>query len=302
MENIYCVIDVGTNNVLLLIASVTDHIDVIMGDSRISALGKDMKDDLLNIEAIDRTKIILTDFIKKAHNFTENIIVVGTSCSRDAKNIFLLSDWLEDKYRLKYNIISGDEEARLNGIANINEFKEIRDIVMFDVGGGSTEFIWINNGEIIQTQSIDLGIRKLQNMFDSDYHIKQNETRRLLDTLKSSPFKNPVMVGIGGTATSLGAMKFQLKKYDPQVVHKCKITAFDLNNIFSILRRKTEKQIAELMPFEPGRADIIATGTMIVTEILDYFGVEEFFVSDRGIQFGILTQDKHDLDKMLSKG
>lgn len=302
MENIYCVIDVGTNNVLLLIASVTGHIDIIMRDSGISALGKDMKDDLLNIGAIDRTKIILTDFIEKAHKFTKNIIVVGTSCSRDARNISLLSNWLEDKYRLKYNIISGDEEARLNGIANISEFREIRDIVMFDVGGGSTEFIWINNEKIIQTQSIDLGIRKLQNMFGSNKQIQRNEIRRLLNTLKSSPFTKPVMIGIGGTATSLGAMKFQLEEYDPQVIHKCKITVSDLNNTLSILRGKTEKQIAKLMPFEPKRTDLIETGTMIVTEILDYFAVKEFLVSDRGIQFGILTQDKHDLDKMLSKG
>ena len=56
------------------------------------------------------------------------------------------------------------------------------------------------------------------------------------------------------------------------------------------------------MPFEPKRADLIETGTMIVTEILDYFGVKEFSVSDRGIQFGILMQDKNDLEKMLLKG
>ena len=302
MEDTYCVIDVGTNNVLLLIASVNDHINIIKRGSIISALGKDMKDGFLDIEAIDRTKIILTDFIENAHEFTKNIIVVGTSCSRDAKNISVLSDWLKDKYQINYHIISGNEEANFNGLANINEFKKNKNIVMFDVGGGSSEFIWIKDGKIIQTLSINLGIRRLQNIYGSDYQKKYKETQRLLNTLPSSPFDDPVLVGIGGTATSLGAMKFQLEEYDPQVVHKSKIAVSELKNILSNLRGKTDNQIAKLMPFEPKRADLIETGTMIVTEILDYFGVKEFFVSDHGIQFGVLMQDKHDLNKMLYKG
>ena len=302
MENTYCVIDVGTNNVLLLIASVTDHLEIIKRDSMISALGREMKDGLLDAAAIKRTKFILIDFIEQAYEFTKNIIVVGTSCSRDAKNIALLSNWLEDKYKIKYHIISGDEEARLNGIANVNEFKEYHNIILFDVGGGSTEIIWIENTKIIQTQSINLGIRKMQNTFDSDYQEKQKETKRLLDTLKSSYFTNPALIGIGGTAISLSAMKFKLDEYDPQVVHKSKITLSELKEILINLRGKSELQIEKLMPFEPKRADLIETGTMIIMEILDYFEVEEFFVSDRGIQFGILAQNKQELAKMLSIG
>ena len=110
MEDTYCVIDVGTNNVLLIIASVNARINIIKRGSKISALGRDMRDGFLDIEAIDRTKFILTDFIKIAHEFTKKIIVVGTSCSRDAKNISLLSDWLKDKYQINYHIIFGDEE------------------------------------------------------------------------------------------------------------------------------------------------------------------------------------------------
>ncbi|MDP8202477.1 MAG: hypothetical protein P9M11_10120 [Candidatus Tenebribacter burtonii] len=302
MKNTYCVIDVGTNNVLMLIASLTDHLEIIKRDSSVSALGKDMKNDILNPVAIDRSKIILIDFIKQAYPFTKNIIVVGTSCSRDAKNISLLSDWLEDIYHLKYHIISGDEEARLNGIANIYEFSEINNIILFDVGGGSTEFIWIKKKKIIQTQSIDIGVRRLQNMFDSDYQKKKIETKRLLGILPSSPFENPVLIGIGGTATSLSAIKFQLDDYDPKIVHKSKIAKSELKIILSRLHGKTNKEIEKNMPFEPKRADLIETGTMIITEILDYFEVEEFFVSDRGIQFGILAQDKQDLVKMLSIG
>jgi len=300
LEDIYSIIDVGTNNVLLLIASLTDHLKIIKRDSKISAMGKDMKDNIIDITAINRTRMILTNFITMARKYTKNIIILGTSCSRDAKNISLLSNWLENEYQLKYHIISGDEEARFNGLANINEFNEFKNIIMFDVGGGSTEFVWIKDGIITQTQSIDLGIRRLQNKFDNDYQGKYSETQRLLTSLSSTPFENYILIGIGGTSTSLSAMKFQLENYDPGIVHKSKVTISELRNILSDLRGKTTMEIEEIMPFEPKRADIIATGTMIVTEILDYFERTEFLVSDRGIQFGILTQDKQDLDKMLS--
>ena len=71
MENTYSVIDVGTNNVLLLIASVTDRINVIERDSRISALGKDMKEGWLDVEAVEHTKLILTEFIEQAHKYSK---------------------------------------------------------------------------------------------------------------------------------------------------------------------------------------------------------------------------------------
>lgn len=299
MDNTYCVIDVGTNNVLLLIASIEDGISVIKRDSMISGLGKDMQNDLLDENAINRTKKVLTNFIKKARNYTDKIIIVGTSCSRDAKNISSLSSWLQEEFQLNYNIISGDEEAKLNGLANIHEFIKYKNLIMFDVGGGSTELIWIENGKVVKTDSLDLGIRRLQNDLRSDHSAKLNATRVLLNSLKPVKLTKPVLVGIGGTATSLSAMKFQLEKYDPALVHKSMVTKEEIKILYSKLKEKDLIEISKLMPFEPKRADLIQTGTMIVLEILDYFSSKDFFVSDRGIQFGILAQSRSELEKML---
>lgn len=299
MNNTFCVIDVGTNNILLLIATINGKFQIVKRDSKISGLGKDMQNGLLDLEAIERTKTILAKFITDARNFTENIIIVGTSCSRDAKNISLLSDWLRDEFSIKYNIITGEQEAAFNGRANITEFKEYSNLIMFDVGGGSTEFIWVKNGEVIGTQSLDLGIRRLQNEHGSSHSAKINTTKNSLSTLKSFKLTEPVLVGIGGTATSLSAMKLQLTTYDPALVHKSKVGKIEIKDLYSKLEEKSLAQISELMPFEPRRADLIQTGTMIVLEILDYFNSEDFFVTDRGIQFGILAQPRTELEKML---
>jgi len=150
---IYSVIDVGTNNILLLITISGTKPEIIYRASATSALGKDMQKGFLQKQAIERAKNILNDFISISKKYTDKIIIIGTSCSREAKNISVLSDWLKSKFNLKYNIISGDEEAYLNGLANISEFAKDEKLLFFDVGGGSTEFTLAENGEIKKTYS-----------------------------------------------------------------------------------------------------------------------------------------------------
>ncbi|MCD4796174.1 MAG: hypothetical protein K8R49_03255 [Candidatus Cloacimonetes bacterium] len=299
--NKFAVIDVGTNNILLLIAKLENgKLKVLHRDSNISAFGKNMKNNILTEAALRRTKSILIDHIIYSRLFTSNIIVVGTSCSREARNIELLSKWINIKFGLKYNIISGEQEAYLNGIANLNEFREFENIIMFDVGGGSTEFSFIKKGEIISNLSLKLGIRRLVNTFRSDLEEKTNAVKKILNSLKKPEMENFVLVGIGGTATSLCSIKLKLQKYDGSVIHKKCISRKELRTMLRSFERMSNPEIANLIPFDRKRADIIATGTMIVSEILDFFEADKFFISDRGIQFGILNQTKAELQKMLS--
>ncbi len=301
MNNKFTVIDVGTNNVLFLIARKNNNnLDILHRDSNISAFGKKMKDGYLKSTAINKTKRILFDNISYARLFTENIIVVGTSCSRDAKNIVILEQWLKKIFGLKYNIISGEKEAQLNGLANITEFREFNNIVMFDVGGGSTEFTYFHNGKMIYNQSLNLGIRRLHNFQDTNYSEKVSITQKALNDLVQPDFKEFKMIGIGGTVTSLSAAKFGLQKYDADVVHKSSLRIAEIKEMLDRFRRMSNNQIAQLMPFDRYRADIITTGTMIVKEILDVYGKEDLIVSDRGLQFGILLQEEKDLREMLS--
>ena len=301
MNNKFTVIDVGTNNILFLIARKNNNkLDILHRDSNISAFGKKMQDRYLNPTAINKTKRILSDNIKYARLFTENIIVVGTSCSRDAKNIVILEQWLKKIFGLKYNIISGEKEAQLNGLANITEFREFNNIVMFDVGGGSTEFTYFHNGKMIYNKSLNLGIRRLHNSQDADYSERVRTTQKTLNELVLPDFKEFKMIGIGGTVTSLSAAKFGLQKYDADVVHKSSLRIAEIKEMLDRFRRMSNNQIAQLMPFDRYRADIITTGTMIVKEILDVYGKEDLIVSDRGLQFGILLQEEKDLREMLS--
>jgi exopolyphosphatase / guanosine-5'-triphosphate,3'-diphosphate pyrophosphatase len=293
----YVILDVGTNNVLMLWATKENgEITTIRRESAISAMGKGMHDARLTNEAIETTKCILKDNIKRSLKFSKNIIIAGTSSSREAKNINEISDWARSEFGLKYNIISGECEAELNGLANIQEFKSLEDFVLFDVGGGSTEFTFIQNGKIEFTKTLKLGIRRLHNMFDN-FEQRKQFTRTILEHIPK--FQSTSLVGIGGTATSLAAIKNKLKKYDAKVVHRSKITASELNEIFTNLETLSPIEISKLMMFDVKRSDIILTGTMVVSEIIRFFGVQNFYISDKGLQYGILNLPEEEIEKML---
>lgn len=301
----YAVIDVGTNNILLLLAEKKQgKIRVVKRKMDTSALGKDMKNGLLTKAGINRAKKILNSFINYSKMFSNNIIIIGTSCSREASNINEISNWLKSKFELQYNVISGATEAFLIGLANLGEFEKNRDLVLFDVGGGSTEFIYIKAGEMVESFSLQLGIRRLQNRFGSDIEAKNCEIKEQLRKLKKHEIykavKNgAILVGVGGTVTSLAAIKNGMKEYDEALVQGCKITKLELADIHYKFLKLYHYELKKYLPFDPARADIINTGILIVKEIVDYLKGSEFFVSDRGLQYGVVKLSEARLQDMF---
>ncbi|MFO7897280.1 MAG: hypothetical protein R6U84_10130, partial [Candidatus Cloacimonadales bacterium] len=229
------------------------------------------------------------------------IIIIGTSCSREAKNIAELSDWLWDKYRLPYQIISGAEEAYFNGLANQAEFPQAQKLLLFDLGGGSTEFTLLQAKQILRAESVNIGIRRFESEFGNDYAALKARVQSLLPTFSATEKADLTLVGIGGTACSLAALLQNLQVYDSQLVHGSFISTVQLDKLLDNISSLSRSQLAERLPFEQKRADIIQLGTILVKEIVDSFQSSGFFVSDRSLQFGVLRQSNDKLAKMLKR-
>lgn len=297
----YAILDVGTNNVLFLIAELLNgEIKPLHRTANISAMGKKMQDGSISFSALKRTKSILADNIKFARMFTDNIIVVGTSCSREANNINEISDWLKSRFGVKYNIISGELEAELSGIASLHAFPEFSNFITFDVGGGSTEFNFIKAGKIISSQSLPLGIRRLDDASENDFDSKVKKTNKILETLHIPELADFALIGVGGTVTSLAAYKVLMHKYNGEKVHKSHLTETEIRFMLDEFRSMTNDEIAYWIPFDRNRADILATGTMIVHEILKKFQADDCVVSDFGMQFGLLYKSSEFLRNMIA--
>jgi len=287
----YVVIDVGTNNVLLVWALIIKgEIRVFHRASRISAMGKNMRGKRVTKAGIERVKRILRDFLLLSKYFSQNITILGTSCSRESDNISLLSDWLKERYDIEYRILSDEEEASLLGKANRNLFREFRELIIFDIGGGSTEFIYYVGERVTYQKSLRLGIRRLENLSREIRGEQKDYIDKRLSMLPARLLDNPVLVGIGGTVTNISAVKKGLTFYDSAEVHKSILTRKDIDYYLQTFSRMNLQEIAELMPFEPLRANIIVSGLLVVSSIMDYFGRDYIYVSDFGIQFGILEQ------------
>ncbi len=291
MKNICSVIDVGTNSILLLIAGKADNSwKIFHRDAQTSSLGKGMKDGFLIKDGIERAKVILDDFIQiSKHYHVDNIIITGTSASREAKNIAQLSDWLTNKYDLNYHILSEGQEIYYIYLANKHEFDEHENLIIFDIGGGSTEFMIMNQNKLEFSTSLKLGVRRLNNLCDN-YEDKYTFCQDVLAQSKiwehvPSSFE---AVGVGGTVTNLIAVKNGLKEWISKKVHKQVLTLDEVHYFKDLWNKLSYKEIEKLIPFDPNRSDVLLSGTILLESIFSYLKIEKIFVSDFGLQFGIL--------------
>ena len=288
MNRIYAVIDLGTNNIQLLIAKNRKNPEIILKDSKISELGKNFKNNLIDNKKIVKAIEILNEYIKIAKEYTNKIIVVGTNLARKAKNIDIIKNF-NISQGVQFKIISGKEEAYLNGIANIGEFGNC--MLLFDIGGGSTEFTLIKNDNILKTISLPIGIRELDEEF-CNLAQKKEKTLKILNSIKINDF-NSNLVGIGGTVTSLIFLKNDMKKYEFDRIHK-KILYYDeVTALYDDLVTIHIEKYKDSPIFKMYSLELIATGTMIVTEIMKFFKSDRFFISDKNLMFGVIKDEKY---------
>jgi len=291
MKKITSIIDLGTNSVLLLIAEKQNtHRSVLYRDAKTSLLGKGMKNGLLTKNAIKRAENILKEYISVSKKFNcHKIIIIGTSASRESKNITKISHWLKINYGLPFYILSENEEIKYIYSANIKEFPEFHNMLIFDIGGGSTEFILIKNKKIIIQKSLKIGVRRLNNQFLKS----QPKINYIKEMLNKSKIENKISfsfdtIGVGGTVTTLVAVKNKLQKYIPEKVHKQILYKSDIEYFTKLWLSISDKEAKKLIPFDPLRADVLHSGSLILQEIFNYFSIEKIYASDYGLQFGML--------------
>jgi len=255
-----------------------------------------MKNRTLTHTGIERAKTILRNYIEISKGFSENVIITGTSCSRESDNIYLLSDWLSKKYGYQYIVLSEQEEAELNGLANAVDFSFLKKKITFDIGGGSTEFTFMQSERIKEYISLPIGLRRLDNLFSKDKHKIRDYISDILQEVSQLHNLSEIeLIGIGGTVTSLAAIKKRLAKYISEEVHKTYLSIDDINEIYQLISKSSAEGVRRLLAFEPMKADIFLIGITAVQEILKITGREGFYVSDKGLQYGILHETKRDI-------
>lgn len=295
-------IDIGTNSMRLLIGDYIDgkveHRRKFINTTRI---GQDVdKDGYISEEAIKRNIEALKQFsnICKEEN-CEHVYSMGTSALRDSTNGHEFVELAKQEVGIDVEIISGEEESNLGFRGVLEGLENDDDILVIDIGGGSTEFIIGDKEGIKFVKSENVGALRMTEKFLKSDPINEdefketsvfieNEINDTLNYIKEKRIKK--LVGIGGTITSLSAMNQELEIYSMEKIHNSKICKKDIETILQSLKNMTLSDKKRLKGLQPKRADIITAGVKILDIIMEKLEIEDIVVSEYDNLEGLMCQ------------
>jgi exopolyphosphatase/guanosine-5'-triphosphate,3'-diphosphate pyrophosphatase len=268
---------------------------------RITRLGEGMGiSSRLSPAAITRTADTLGDFRRRWEALgVSHYRAVATSAVREAENAneFIAAARANG---VDVEVISGQQEARLviDGMAP-TVAGERGDLLVIDIGGGSTEFIHVRDGDIVDIVSTDIGVVRLTELFFTGDPPEREEVSRFVNFLEKriDPIYNRFMIaaessrlaGTAGTVTTLAAIDLGLDEYDPDAVEGRLLSRDRVDHILNELLAMTgSRRLARYPVMTQGRQDVIVAGALITRAVMDRFGVRWLTVSDRGILEGII--------------
>jgi exopolyphosphatase/guanosine-5'-triphosphate,3'-diphosphate pyrophosphatase len=268
-------VDLGTNSTRLLVADANGTLEEVVRRLEITRLGEgvDERRRLLPVP-IARVRNVLSDFRRELESLgAERTLCIGTSAVRDAENGEAFLGEIEWSYGFTTRLLTGDEEAEmtLRGIGALEP-----GTLVADIGGGSTEVQVVGGGV---RESLDVGCVRMTERFGEDIEAIRQHVRGLL------PPTAPVRaVGVAGTVTTIAALDLGLEQYDPARIHGHELSREAVAEQTARLAALTVAERARIV--EPGRAPVIVAGAAILSELLDFYGLDAIVASERDILHG----------------
>lgn len=320
-------IDIGTVTARLALAQVEDgHVIRMAKYTEIVNLGEgvDTAKRLLP-EAIHRCVGCVSSYVDHARKEgAEAVVCTLTSAARDAENAPDLGMGLAS-LGLEPMIIPGEIEGALTFLGVSHDFENHR-ILVADSGGGSTELVvgtlvgqaatqdadqsaahdadqqieGQQQLDINFVESVDLGCRRLTERFNlsSDHPSTEdiNGAHQMAAQMMSEAISRAqqqcaapeLLVGVGGTATNLIAIRDQLDPYDPAKVHLNHISLDEVLQIEGLLASKTLKERENITGLQAKRAPVMLAGTILLAELMKNSGFKHLAVSESDLLFGLV--------------
>ena len=292
-------IDCGTNSIRLLIADIDgNNFREVVRDMEIVRLGQGVDETgQFHPDAIARTLAAVDKFAAEiAKRGVEKIRFCATSATRDATNRHLFVDGVRERLGIELEVISGDEEAALSFAGAIKDLDPSNGpFLVVDIGGGSTEFVF-GTSTVEAARSVNIGcVRMTERHFASDPATpEQIEAARsdiqaaIAQAAAVVPItKAQTLVAVAGTATTVAAAALDLPEYDRYAIHLSRISAQQTHDAATMFATSTREQRLALGYMHPGRVDVIAAGSLVLSEIMKATGASEFVASESDILDGM---------------
>jgi exopolyphosphatase/guanosine-5'-triphosphate,3'-diphosphate pyrophosphatase len=287
-------VDLGTNTTRLLVTDVSDGrmSSELYRESRITRLGEgvDARRRLLPAP-VARVRNALADYRRILESLeAERTLAIATSAVREAENGEAFLGEVEWSYGFATRMLTGDDEALLTrrGVASGREL--LPGTLVIDIGGGSTELI-LDEFHV----SLELGaVRHTERFLFSDPPAADElagcagAVRALLAERVPNEIRGAATaaVGVAGTVTTLAALDLGLARYDRKRVDGHRLAAASARAQLERLAALPLAERREVPSLEPERAPVIVAGAVILTEILDVFGLDAIDASEHDILDG----------------
>ena len=298
-------IDCGTNSVRLLISEVDDAsglaVDVAR-EMRIVRLGEGVDaTGRLAEAALKRTFGAVDEYAQLIGSQNVDAVrFVATSATRDAENRDEFISGIRGRLGVEPEVISGDEEAALSfagATGNLDIAGAAPPCLVVDIGGGSTEFVMGEPGRApTASASVDIGcVRMTERHFATDPPFpaevaaaRDDIDAAIKEVAKTVPLRQArSLVGLAGSVTTVAALSMGLWEYDPTRTHGAVVTAADVHRVCEELLYATREKREANPVIHPGRVDVIAAGSLVLSAIVAYSGIAEILVSEHDILDGI---------------
>ena len=264
------VIDIGSGSVRLLLGGIKTTIMTKLGEGLNSS-------GMLSDAAMDRTVSTMRDFVGTARLAGATIYAFATEAVRAAANRAEFISRVREACGVDVEVISGCEEAEIALLGA----SPAGDATVVDIGSASVEIVSGNAGKLVFVKSLPLGMVRLAEQADGSPDMIRAYAVSGLAKYGDVPMPGE-LIGVGGTFTSLAAMKLGLEVYDPAKVQGCELTAEDVAALVdAVLKAGTPERIRELYPVLPAvRSELITAGAIFVSELLTYLNAPSIKVSE----------------------
>ncbi len=281
----FAAIDIGSNAMRVLISNVIEtkegvhfqknalvRAPIRLGEDSFT-LGEISKKNLKRmINAMKAFKLLM-----KVHGVS-HYQAFATSALREANNSRDVVEQVKKKSGIKIEIIDGRKEAEIISNSKICDFLNVQKTFLFvDVGGGSTEFTFINDGKRVSSKSFKIGTVRLINSLVDD---KVWESIRNWIIKNAKPYRKITLMGSGGNINKL----FKLSK----IREGKPLSIIKLNQIFMELESHTYDERIVNFELNPDRADVIIPAARIYLKALEWAGEQKIYVPKFGLSDGMI--------------
>jgi len=293
------VVDVGTN-------SVKFHLGEREGNGRwrtvidraeVTRLGEGLAHNgVISTDAMIRTSNAIAAMVDEAKdNGAMAVVVVGTAGMRIAKNSNVVIETIRERTGLILEVIPGEEEVRLAYVAvqaGLGLGSGLT--VVFDTGGGSSQFTFGEDSRVDERFSVDVGAARYTEQFRLDEAVSNEVLSATFDAISSdlesidNRSRPDALVGMGGAITNMIAVSLSMAIYDPAVIQGSVLTRAEVDQQIELYRSIDAAGRRSVVGLQPKRADVILAGACIVRTVMEKLSRESLVVSDHGLRHGLL--------------